>query len=157
MIRIVIPGAPRTKKTHPRIIKVGRFHKILPSEAYLEWFEQAMFRVPEIKAWARREGIELPLKGLVEVKAIFYCENLILGDLNGYQQGLGDWLQERKINMKSNPPKLARDGAGIITDDKMIASWDGSRVRIDRQDPRTEIEIRPFQEHLELVSGEVSI
>lgn len=152
-IRIVIPGAPRTKKTSNRIVKMGKFSKVLPSEAFMEWFKEAMRMVPAIKSFARREGIELPFKGPVHVKALFFLENAIQGDLVGYAQAIGDFLQEPKINFKVNPPRLTRDGAGLITDDKMIASWDGSRVRIDRQNPRIEIEIRPYQEHMEMVTG----
>lgn len=162
-IRIVVLGPPRTKKTSNNIINIPYFdkktgkkrmmNKIMPSEAYQKWFEKAMGMVPDIKAFARREGIELPFKGAVWVKATFYLENAIQGDLTGYMQALGDWLQERQVDFKKNPPKLKRDGAGVITDDKMIASWDGSRVQIDRQDPRIEIEIRPYQEHMEMVTG----
>lgn len=145
-IRIVIPGAPRTKKTSNRVFRIGNFNKVLPSEAYVEWMEVAMRMVPDIKRWARENSVELPFKGQVWVKAIFYCENMILGDLVGYEQGLGDFLQSRRMNKKGT--KLIHDGAGIITDDKHIASWDGSRVRVDKQNPRVEVEIRAYQEHL---------
>lgn len=151
--RIVLLGAPRTKKTSNRIFRIGNFNKVMPSEAYMAWFKEAMRSVPEIKSWARKNGVELPLKGQVWVKAIFYLENAIRGDLTGYAQALADWMQEPKINLKVNPPRMTRDGAGLITDDKNIASWDGSRVYIDRQNPRIEIEIRPYQEHLEMVTG----
>lgn len=153
MIRIELLGPPRTKKTSNRIVRMGTFTKVLPSKAYEVWFKEAMRSVPEIKSWARRNGVELPIKGQVWVKAIFYLENAIQGDLTGYEQALADWLQQPKINFEKNPPKMTRDGAGIILDDKNIASWDGSRVRIDRQNPRIEIEIRPYQEHLEMVTG----
>ena len=163
MIRIELLGPPRTKKSHNQIFPITYFdkktgqkrtmHKVMPSEAYREWFKEAMGSVHQIKSWARQNGVELPVKGQVWVKAIFYCDTAGVGDLVGYEQGLGDWLQEPKIDMKKNPPRMTRDGAGIITDDKNIASWDGSRVRIDRQNPRIEIEIRPYQEHLERVTG----
>jgi hypothetical protein len=119
----------------------------------MKWFKEAMRSVPQIKAWARQNGVELPMKGQVWVKAIFYLENAIQGDLTGYEQALADWLQAPKINFDAKPPRMTRDGAGIIVDDKNIASWDGSRVRIDRQNPRIEIEIRPYQEHLEMATG----
>lgn len=150
-LRIIIPGAPRTKKTSNRIIKLGSFHKVMPSEAYMAWFKEAMRRVSEIQDWAHSEGINLPITGPVWVKASFYLENAKQGDLCGYLQGIGDWLQERRFNANMKPPRMTRDGAGIITDDKQVVSWDGSRVFIDRLNPRTEIEVRAYQEHLKLL------
>lgn len=156
MLRLVIPGAPRTKKTSNRIVRIGRgenaFNKILPSEAYENWFKQSMgLIVPPLRVWARQNNFDLPIRGQVWVKAIFYAENANVGDLTGYEQGLADFLQSPRMSKKTG--KLTRDGAGVIDDDKQIASWDGSRVRIDRADPRIELEIRPFQEALLMPLG----
>ncbi len=156
MLRLVIPGAPRTKKTSNRIVRIGRgenaFNKILPSEAYENWFKQSIsLIVPPLRVWARQNRVDLPIRGQVWVEAIFYAENANVGDLTGYEQGLADFLQSPRMSKKTGT--LTRDGAGIIDDDKQIASWDGSRVRIDRLEPRIEVTIRPFQDALEMAMG----
>lgn len=159
-IHIVVAGVPpRTKKTSNRIVPIKFFdkrlnrmntlNKILPSEAYQEWFKAAMTGVPMLRMWAKKEGIELPLKGPVQVTAIFYREAL-RGDLTGYMQAIADWLQSPIVKLRNGIPKLTRDGAGIICDDVQIASWDGSRLEKDKLNPRVDITVRPFQGHLEM-------
>jgi len=63
----------------------------------------------------------------VHVKALFY-RDADRGDLCGYQQAGGDALE----------------AAGVVSNDKIIDSWDGSRRLIDRQNPRVEIEVSPM-------------
>lgn len=66
---------------------------------------------------------------------------------------LGDFLQAQRTRVDARGvPKVTREGAGIIGDDYDIYSWDGSRVRVDRVNPRIEIEIQSVQEHMELSS-----
>ncbi len=152
-IRIVVEGPiPRTKKTSSRIVRIGGVNKILPSKAYMEWFNSAMRIVPEIQRWAQKEGVELPLKGPVHVEALFYRDAL-RGDLTGYMQAVADWMQSPVIRIINGRPKLYRDGANIIADDAQIESWDGSRLLKDAARPRIEITVRPFQDHLLMADG----
>ena len=159
-IHIVVAGVPpRTKKTSNRIVQIRFFdkrlqrmntlNKILPSEAYEEWFKAAMKSVPMLRHWARKEGVELPLKGPVHVTAIFYRDAL-RGDLTGYMQAVADWMQAPVTKIQNGVPKVTRDGAGIICDDAQIASWDGSRLEKDPSNPRIDITVRPLQGHLDL-------
>lgn len=138
-LSFTIPGAPRTKKTSPRVFPGVRFPKVLPSEAHEAWFAEAMSYAPKIVSQLREAGAELPLQGPVEVTAVFYRENGVEGDLNGYMQALGDWLQAPKLRPR-------RNGAGIIADDSQIESWDGTRRAIDRTAPRIEVTIRELPE-----------
>jgi len=108
---------------------------LAPSEFYRAWFREALSHAPQIRALLRQAGAELPLTGPVAVEAHFYRENAVKGDLCGYLQALGDWLQEPRFKPK-------RNGAGIIRDDAQIESWDGSRRHIDRTAPRIEIVIQ---------------
>jgi hypothetical protein len=111
---LVLLAAPRTKKTHSRVVSMGKrcptckrgsIVRVLPSEAHEEWFKAAL---PQARlAWAGRKPLELP----VQVAAVFYREKL-LGDLAGFIQALGDLLE----------------AAGILENDRLIASWDGSRL-----------------------------
>jgi Holliday junction resolvase RusA-like endonuclease len=125
-IVLVIPGAPRTKKTSNRIVRVGgsrKSFKILPSAAHESWFERAMLLM-------RAEFRALTIAGLapiarpVHVRAIFY-RDAARGDLVGYQQALADFLER----------------AGIIVNDKYVVSWDGTRLEVDRGRPRIEVTV----------------
>lgn len=148
-IRVVLTGVPRTKKSHNRIVRVGGFNKILPSKAHEAWFKAAMTTVPKLQHWARKEGFELPLKGPVEVRAIFY-RDAQRGDLLGFLQAIADWMQAPVTRLYNGVPRVTRQGAGIICDDVQIVSWDGSRLEKDAANPRVDIIVRPFQCHLEL-------
>lgn len=114
---IIILGAPRTKKTSNRILRFGKFNKIVPSEKYLEWHDAA---VPQLRRAHLVAGIDAP----VNCRAIFYREKLI-GDAVGFYQGLADVLEE----------------SGVLANDKWIVSWDGSRMAKDSKNPRIEFEL----------------
>lgn len=155
-----IPGACRTKKTSNRIVQIkgkngGRgFTKILPSEAHEAWYAAAMLWAPQICRELEAGGLRLPITAPVEVEAIFYRDRES-GDLLGYEQALADWMQADRWT-KPQPgkrTKLIRKGAGIIDDDKMIVSWDGSRLAKDAARPRIEVTVyvlEPEQVALEL-------
>jgi Holliday junction resolvase RusA-like endonuclease len=125
-IRFTITGPPRTKKNHSRVVRAGRFTKVLPSLAHEAWFALASSQAPTILR--RIQGT--PITGPVQVTARFY-RDANRGDLNGYQQALGDWLE----------------AVCIIEDDKWIESWDGSRKLVDKQNPRIEVEITELREN----------
>lgn len=127
-IRLVIPGAPRTKKTSNRVVRCGGFTKVLPSKAHEDWFRSAMVAV-----WFKQP----PITGPVRVSATFF-RDADRGDMTGYMQALADFLQTRKLNAKG---KMIRDGAGVIADDSQIVSWDGTRMDKDKANPRIEVEI----------------
>jgi hypothetical protein len=150
---IEVPGfainvAPRTKKTHNLAVTIrpkdGRkpFQTVLPSEQYRQFFGLAMREVPLIRHGLMAEGFELPILGNLSVRALFYRDT-DSGDAAGYYQGLGDFLQSAKYDDKG---KRKRDGAGIIDDDRQIKDWDGSRLLIDRSEPRIEVYITVLRE-----------
>lgn len=120
-ISFTIPGAPRTKKTSNRLVRVGRFCKVLPSKAFVEWNETAQIYLNRVRAaspmWLRDS------KGRqVNCCATFYRKT-DTGDATGFYQGLADALQE----------------ARIIENDKLIVSWNGSRLLKDAMNPRIEV------------------
>ena len=139
----VIPGPPRTKKTSNRVISIPKkgahrcarcghmpgFPKVLPSEAYEQWEAAAVLHCAIIKAALRSVGVELPITAPVSVDAQIYRDRNV-GDVCGYQQAIGDMLQD----------------AGIISNDSQIEDWDGTRRRIDRESPRVEIWITMLEE-----------
>jgi len=123
-VAFTLAGAPRTKKNHNRLVWVRGGARIIPSRAFMEWHEQAARQAWTIKAAINRV-VELPVRADVWVTACFYYKGNA-GDLNGYQQALGDWLQD----------------CGFIANDRQIVSWDGSRREKDNQNPRIEVMIR---------------
>lgn len=141
-----VHGAPRSKKNSPRVVNIGPmcskcgkrggFPKVLPSLAYEEWEKAALAECVGIKAMLRAAGVELPISAPIGVEALIYRDRNV-GDLSNFLEAVGDMMQE----------------AGIITDDKIIEDWDGSRRLIDRSNPRVEIYITildeiPVQEKL---------
>ena len=67
-------------------------------------------------------GLRRPIAASVSCSAIFY-RDADRGDLVGYMQGLADLLEKR----------------GILKNDRQIVSWDGSRLALDRDNPRVEV------------------
>lgn len=114
---LVVYGPPRTKKTSNRIVRAGRRRYVLPSEPHQRWFCSAL---PQLKTQWRR----LPLAVPIGVRAIFYRDRAT-GDLCNYMQALADALER----------------AGVVRNDRLIGSWDGSRLRKDPKCPRVELTI----------------
>lgn len=114
LVSVVIPGAPRTKKNHSRIVWNGNRPRILPSKAHEEWAEQAERRCT-IKG---RKAIAEP----VNCRASIYREALT-GDAVGFYQAIADLLEK----------------VGVVENDKWIVSWDGTRLMKDAKEPRIEL------------------
>ena len=118
-LKISIPGNPVTKKNHQRILKTrdGRSF-VAPSSQYKAYEEQCGWFIP-------KEGISAP----VNVKCLYFMENLRRVDLVNLLEATCDILVKY----------------GCLKDDdsKIVASHDGSRVLLDRKNPRVEITITP--------------
>lgn len=132
----IIP--PRTKKNHPQIIPNFKRPILLPSPEYLEWERAGLRTLLERKMLSREknekgkwvysyngDAINWP----VNCKALIYREKLS-GDAVGFYQAIGDFLEV----------------AGIVTNDRLIVSWDGSRLEKDPKRPRIELELTPVGE-----------
>ncbi len=133
-ITVTIDGAPRTKKTSNRVVKIGKgpkaFTKVLPSAAHEKWFKDASKQISFARAEIIRMGYDLPIVTPVHVRATVYRETSV-GDWTGYIQAIGDL-----IGWKHKGTCM-----GLIEDDRLIAHWDGSRLSKDSANPRIEIEI----------------
>jgi len=128
MLSLTIHGAPRTKKNSSRFIVAGGRRRIIPSKAHEQWFRGAMQELLLLRAQAVQGGASLPLDCPVCVKATFYRDRNS-GDLLNYEQALADALE----------------ASWIIEDDKLIVSWDGSRLEVDASRPRIEVEIVRYE------------
>lgn len=162
-VRLHIPGAPRTKKNSPVLFRgitnpflrdtflrfveaVGYGNltaerldewlakvrldwprpRLLPSEAYREWHAKAVAAVlPKIMPLAPYFPINYP----VHVMALVYRER-DAGDYLGYAQALGDFLQD----------------IGVLDNDVLIRSWDGTRLLKDAEKPHVDLWISAYSQ-----------
>ena len=125
-----IPGRPYTKKTSQRIVKCGRFSKILPSEEYERYEAYCIPIINCVKGHLEFGGF----MGKVNMKAVYtMADRRSWPDLTGLMQATADILQK----------------AGMIFDDKNIVSWDGTRIeeQVDKEKVGVVItieEVTPF-------------
>lgn len=124
--QFTIPFAPVTKKNSQRILRKkngGAF--IAPSEKYKEYEKSVVSLI-------RFKGVPPVDNWPVNVKAVFYMPTARRCDLTNLLEALDDVLVK----------------AEVLPDDnyKVIASHDGSRVMVDRENPRTEVTITSWED-----------
>ena len=125
-IRFVIPIEPKTKKNHQTISinpNTGKYF-VTPSSQYKQYKKDAGFFLR-----GKGDKIDYP----VNVKAIYYVGTRRKVDIANLNSCLHDILVEHEV--------LEDDNARIIV------STDGSRVRYDKETPRTEVAITPAEEN----------
>lgn len=139
----VISGPCRTKKTSDQFGTVKGKRMKFPAAAWRKWARDARIgygggllvysktvalfvatpmQMPSgAKRWT-------PIDGAHNVRALFYLEPRQRGDALGYFQGLADLLQAR----------------GVIVNDRILVSWNGSRCIHDGTTPRAEVTLEPL-------------
>lgn len=129
-IRLLIVGPPRTKKNSMRPMRMGRRTVWRQSEALEAWETAAVL---QLQAQARRLPSDLPVVmlpyfcGPVNLRARIYRDRDV-GDLGNYLAAVCDALE----------------AASIVANDRLIQGFDGSRLDIDRKQPRVEIVLEPL-------------
>lgn len=129
----VIPLDPRTKKNHQMIAGsgsrcpyCGKFQKqfIRQGKAHDEYVIQAYAHI--------RPRPPAPIDQPVHIRYLFYMKTRRKVDALNLCAAADDLLVE----------------AGVLADDNasIVKSHDGTRVLYDKQNPRTEIYITPFEE-----------
>lgn len=118
-VRLILEGAPRTKKNSPDIIRVRGRRMVIPSSAFRAYEEACLW---QLRSWRRP-----PIDGWVGCAAIFYRDRDV-GDLNNFTSALADILEK----------------AGVLVNDRLIRSWDGSRLEKDAARPRVELLLSRF-------------
>ena len=118
IIKFSVPLPPVTKKNSQRIVVRGGRPIILPSEKFKEYEQSALWFIPK-----RGIPIDIP----VNVKCLFFMPTKRLCDLTNLLEAIDDVMVK----------------AGLLADDnyRIIVSHDGSRVSVDKDNPRTEVEI----------------
>lgn len=119
MLKYVIAGKPVTKKNSQRILrtKAGRPF-VAPSANYVAYEKTALMQIA-----APEKAIDYA----VNVKVLYFVPDNRRYDLVNLLEATCDILVK----------------ANVVTDDnsKIVASHDGSRVLLDRENPRAEIYI----------------
>ena len=118
-MKIILYGRPITKKNSGRIVMAGRYPKLLPSKAYVDYEKDCLLQITG--------KYKKMLSGAYNVKCLYYMPTRHRVDLTNLLNATNDILVE----------------AGVLEDDncKIVVSHDGSRVFYDKENPRVEIEI----------------
>ena len=120
LYQTMIPLNPKTKKNNQQILYNSKTKKpfVAQNKAYKQYEKDAGWFV----RWRN-----LPIKQPVNVRCIFYRKDVIRCDLTNLLEAIDDILVKY----------------GVLADDNfnIIAGHDGSRVFVDRENPRTEIVI----------------
>ena len=163
-IAVTLPGPPRTKKTHGRIVRVKSGRQfVLPSESYEAWLKAMLSYAPKIRAELAEQGVALPICGPISLEMTVY-RRAESGDLAGFIAAVHDGIQVdeylcngcRKKFLRnrsaahisvcgSHVAKQTRKGMGLIEDDRDIMHGNEA-LRTDKANPRVELIIRPMRE-----------
>lgn len=130
---------PRTKKNSPQIIPHMTHPILVPSEAYRAWERAAKRQLVQDAVCVKPGRVDSirwagePITEPVNCEARFYRDAL-RGDAVGFYQGLADFLQE----------------IGVVKNDSLIVSWNGSRLLKCAERPRIELVLTPIEKPAEL-------
>ena len=155
VVRLVLPGPPRTKKNSQRIAPISfvkngkkmRVYRIQPSKAYERWFKN-LLTYSLVYRQQLSSILPLPLANDFNLGMAVYLKDERRGDLVGYQESVLDALQapvwrkkvEENYGIKTEKLVKKRDGIGIYQDDAQCIGTDGCRIAgVDSRRPRIEV------------------
>lgn len=118
-LTLTLYGAPRTKKTSNQLQRFGGRLKVVPSKAWMAWRDKVK-ESGDVEPWMRLR--DQPYN----CYALFY-RDANRGDAVGFYTALADLLEELEV----------------VSNDRLIVSWDGSRLLVDVTQPRVEITLSP--------------
>ena len=122
MFKFTIPLEPKTKKNSTQILRNRKTGApfVAQSSAYRDYQEQCGWFIPK------------PIDGKVNIKAIYYMRTRRKVDITNLHSALHDVLTHY----------------GVIADDSadIVLATDGSRVKYNKDNPRTEVEITALNE-----------
>jgi hypothetical protein len=142
------------------LMRIVRY-SIQPSKGFQEWFDMIYLKRVDLFEKLTQQGLKLPIVSPVSIEAKVY-RDADRGDWSGYTQAIGDAIQSDRWRCKHCRKKTIflgdcpnadcrssvcnmeheRKGLGLIGDDSQIDHWDGTRLYIDRHNPRVELIIR---------------
>lgn len=123
LLQFTIPLRPITKKNNWRIVKKNNKRSVIPSEAYEKYEKDC--------GWFIKKP-DKPIDCKINIKAVYYMPGKYKVDITNLHNALHDILVHY----------------GVIKDDncKIVLGTDGSRVKVDKQNPRTEVTITTLDE-----------
>ena len=121
-MQFTIKAEPRTKKNSQKLIMVKGRPMIIPSKQFTEYQNIAGWFVP------KNEKIDYP----VNIRCYFFMKTRRKCDLTNLLEAIDDILVHY----------------GVIADDNysIVAGHDGSRVYVDKDNPRTEVWIEELKD-----------
>lgn len=123
-MKITIPINPVTKKNHGNIVMIKGRPIMLPSKPYLEYEKKCKQYIPTL---------EKPIDYPINLKCTFYMETHRKVDLSNLISAISDVLTKYKI---------------IVDDNRnIVASYDGSVVLYDKEEPKTIVEITKVENY----------
>ena len=127
-MHLTLYGNPVTKKNSQRILykftRCGRKTPfIAPSKAFVDYQEKCLWQIKRPHS---------PVSARVNVRCVYYMKTARRVDLANLIEATTDILVKARV--------LEDDNA------KIVAGHDGSRVDIDRKNPRVEIEIKEMED-----------
>lgn len=121
-MEFTLPVKPRTKKNSSSFVTLRTGRTILlPSKAYREFEKEVITNIEGM--FGNLEPIDKP----INLCCVFYKEKNYKSDLVGYLQAIQDALVKAKFLLDDNS--------------NIVASTDGSRIELDRTNPRIEVKI----------------
>ena len=123
-MHLTLYGDPRTKKNSARILRTHSGAPfIAPSKAYVDYETDCLRQIKKPHS---------PISARVNVRCVYYMKTARRVDLANLIEATTDILVKARVLVDDNS--------------KVVAAHDGSRVEIDRENPRVEIEIEEMEE-----------
>lgn len=127
-MKLTIYGNPVTKKNSQRILyKFTKFGRktpfIAPSKAYVDYETDCLRQIKRPHS---------PISARVNVRCVYYMKTARRVDLANLIEATTDILVKARVLEDDNS--------------KIVAAHDGSRVELDRKNPRAEIEIERMED-----------
>lgn len=122
-MKLTLYGDPRTKKNSARILSRAGRPFVAPSKAFEDYQTACLWQIRAPPA---------PISARVNVRCVYYMATRRRVDLANLIEATTDILVKASV--------LADDNSQIV------AAHDGSRVELDRENPRVEIEIEEMED-----------
>lgn len=127
-MKLPLYGNPVTKKNSQRILyKFTKFGRktpfIAPSKAYVDYETDCLRQIKKPRS---------PISARVNVRCVYYMKTARRVDLANLIEATTDILVKARVLEDDNS--------------KIVAAHDGSRVELDRKQPRVEIEIEEMED-----------
>lgn len=123
LLEFTIPLTPITKKNSSQIVVCGGRPRIIPSKKFKEYQEACGWFI---------KSPDKPIDCKCNIKAVYYMPTRRRVDITNLHSALHDILVHYKV--------IADDNC------KIVIATDGSRVKYDKDNPRTEVIITEVDE-----------